>query len=233
MNARLRLTCLAAAMACSLAATALAHSDEAIADAEALLKEATDDVTSRRPANAQDLCVVRYYLLQLKLAAGKLTPDAFCRQAQAELRAMTVVEGPVKAGLEERSDKIEAMTISPEACQQAIAAVDDFLFDIGEPAKSDEDVKEAERVLAETQKQYKNGETDRVALARAEADAFEARYMAGKLTREAYCASGQATSLANLTNWIEQLAQVGQGGVLGRVAAKRRYYEFKGLCPAK
>jgi hypothetical protein len=236
MNSASRLTpiSLFALLASSLTGGVHAYSDEAIADAEALLKT-TSERAAQREASAQDVAVVRYHLLEMKQAAGRLSQEAFCQEAYEQLRAMAEVEGDeeTKAGLGARRDKIDAMTTSLELCRQASAAIDDYLFGTAKAAKSDDDVKQAESDAVEARKRYKAGELDRTTATLAEANAFEAPYTAGKITREAYCASGQAAILADLAAWVENLAQVGQIGLLGRIAAKRRLYQFKALCQAK
>ena len=107
------------------------------------------------------------------------------------------------------------------------------LFGADEPAKSDDDVKAAENAAVEARKRYKAGELDRTTATLAEADALAAPYTAGKITREAYCAGGQAAVLGDLANWVQTLAQFGQMGLLGQIAVKRRLYQFKALCQAK
>src|SRR5436189_71665 len=76
----------------------------------------------RREASAQDVSIARYHLLEMKVAAGRLTAAAFCQQARTELQAMAAAEGdePVKAEIGLRADKIDAMTISPDLCRLAI-----------------------------------------------------------------------------------------------------------------
>jgi hypothetical protein len=219
---------------CLLAGAAGAYSDDAIADAEALLKTTTERARSGE-ASAQDIAVVRYHLLEMKAAAGKLSPDAFCQQGRSELQAMAAAQGDeeTKAGLAARRDKIDAMTTSPELCRQGRAAVDDYLFGAVVLATSDDDVKQAEKAAVEARRRYKAGELDRTSATIAEADALEAPYTAGKITRAAYCASGQAAVLADLVSWVQNLAQVGQMGLLGQIAARRRLYPFKALCQAK
>ena len=188
-----------------------AYSDEAIADAEALLKTVSGRAASRE-ASTQDVAVVRYHLLEMKQAAGKLSQEAFCQEAHLQLRAMAAAEGDeeTKAGLAARRDKIDAMTASPELCRQANDAIDDYLFGALDVAKSDDDVRQAESDAVEARKRYKAGELDRTTATVAEANALEAPYAAGKITREAYCASGQPAVLADLAAWVENLAQVGQ-----------------------
>jgi hypothetical protein len=211
-----------------------AYSDEAIADAEALLKTTSERAASRE-ASAQDVAVVRYHLIEMKQAAGRLSQEAFCQEAHLQLRVMAAAEGDeeTKAGLAKRRDEIDAMTVSPELCRQASAAVDDYLFGTAMAARSDDDIKQAENDAAEARKRYKAGELDRTTATLAEANALEAPYTAGKITRATYCASGQAAVLADLAAWVDNLAQVGQIGLLGRIAAKRRLYQFKALCQAK
>ena len=216
------------------AAIAHAYSDEAIADAEALLKSTTGRAAAKE-ASAQDVAVVRYHLLEMRQAAGKLSQEAFCQEARLQLQAMAAADGDeeTKAGLAGRNDKIEAMTASTELCRLASAALDSYLFGVDDVATSDDDIKQAERAAAEARKRYKAGELDRLSATLAEARALEAPYAAGKITREAYCASGQATVLADLAAWVQTLARFRQIGVLGQIAAKRRLYQFKALCQAK
>src|SRR5690349_18738480 len=92
-----------ALLASSLAGGAQAYSDEAIADAEALLK-ATSERAARQEASPQDVAVVRYHLLEMKQAAGRLSPEAFCQEAHVQLQAMAAAEGDeeTKAGLAAR-----------------------------------------------------------------------------------------------------------------------------------
>ena len=236
MSIRSRLICfsLFALLLRFLIGVAHAYSDEAVDDAEALLKTITERAAAKE-ASAQDVALVRYHLLEMKQAAGKLAPEAFCQRARLELQAIVTAEGDeeTKAGLAERSDKIDAMKTSPELCRQASAVVDSYLFGVVEPAKSEDDVKEAEIAAMEARKRYKAGELDRTSATLAEANALEAPYMAGKITREVYCASGQAAVLADLANWVQNLAQFGQARLLGQIAAKRRLYQFKALCQAK
>ena len=221
-------------LSCLFVTAAQAFSDEAVADAEALLKTTTQRAAAKE-ASAQDISAAHYYLLEMKLAASKLLPGAFCHQARAELQAMAAAEGDeeTKAGLAERADKINAMTSSPELCQQATEMVDSFLFGLAPPAKSDDDVKAAEDSAAAARKRYKAGDLDRLSATLAEAEALEAPFKAGKITREAYCGSAQAAVLADLAGWTQQLAQYGQMGLLGQIAAKRRLWQFRALCQVK
>ncbi|HTR83553.1 MAG TPA: hypothetical protein VMI56_03675 [Reyranella sp.] len=203
---------------------ALAQSDEAIADGETLLKTLQIRV-SVGEVWPQDLAIARFYLLELRRAAGKLPEAAFCEQAQAELRIASTIEGDevTKAGLIERKEAIEAMTRSPELCKQSIAAIDAFLFDSGEPPPTPE-------AVAEARNKYRTGDIDRSTLLDLEAGLAEAQVAAGKLTREAYCASGQRATLGQLVDSVEQRASVGQAGLLERLAAKRRLWAFRALC---
>jgi hypothetical protein len=223
-----------AALGLCFAAQASANSDEAIADGEALLA-ATKTRASFGEVTFQDLSVVRYYLLELRMAAGKMPRETFCSEAQAELRTMIASDGDeeTKAGLAQRRDKVEDMTQSSERCQQAVTAIDDFLFGSNVSVGSVDKVAAAEKALADARQKYRDGDIERTDLLRAEADLIDAQYGSGKLAKEAYCASGQAASLSDLTKTVEQLAQVGQAGLLERIAAKRRYWAFKAQCPAK
>jgi hypothetical protein len=216
------------------AAIAHAYSDEAISDAEALLKSTTERAAAQA-ASAQDVAVVRYHLLEMRQAAGELSQEAFCREARLQLQAMAAADGDeeTKAGLAGRNDKIEAMTASSQLCRLASAALDSYLFGVDDVATSDDDVKQAEMAAAEARKRYKAGVLDRLSATLAEARALEAPYTAGKITREAYCASGQAAVLADLAAWVQTLAQFHQIGLLGQIAAKRRLYQFKALCQTK
>jgi hypothetical protein len=139
----------------------------------------------------------------------------------------------VKAELGLRSGKIDAMEKSPELCRQATAGVDAYPFGADQPAKTDEDVREAERAAAEARKRYKAGDLDRTSATLAEIAALEAPYTAGKITRQAYCASGQGALLADLAGWAQTLAQADQMGLLGQISVRRRLYQFKALCALK
>jgi hypothetical protein len=233
MSAGRRLAYLAAAAICSFA-PAQAHTGEAVADAEALLKTTMERAKTRQ-ASAQDVSIVRYHLLEMKAAAGLLSPEAFCREAREELQTMAAAEGdePVKAELGLRGGKIDAMQNSPELCRQATADVDAYLFGADQPAKTDDEVHEAERAAAEATKRYKAGDLDRTSTTLAEIAALEAPYTAGKIARQAYCASGQGALLADLAGWAQTLAQAGQMGLLGQIAVRRRLYQFKALCTPK
>jgi len=227
-----RLTCVVAATA--LAGGALAHTDEAIADAEALLK-ATIERAERREASAQDISIVRYHLLEMKVGAGKLSSEAFCAQARAELQKLATADGdePVKAEIGLRADKVAAMNSSPELCRQAIDDVDSYLFGADPPAKTDDEVKEAERAAAEARRRHKTGDLDRTSATLAEIAALEAPYTAGRITRQSYCASDLGALLADFARWTETLAQAGQTGLLAQISARRRLYQFKALCELK
>jgi len=233
MDAGRRVACLVAAVTCSFA-PALAYTGEAVTDAEALLKTTMERPRARQ-ASAQDVSIVRYHLLEMKAEAGLLSPEAFCRQARDELQTMATAEGdePVKAELGLRGDRIDAMKDSPELCQQAAVDVDAYLFGADQPAKTDDDVREVERAAAEARKRYKAGELDRTSATLAEIAALEAPYTAGKITRQAYCASGQGALLADLDGWTQTLAEAGQMGLLGQISVRRRLYQFKALCAPK
>jgi len=217
-----------------LLGVAHAYCDEAVADAEALLK-ATSERAAAKEATAQDVAVVRYHLLEMKSAAGKPPQEAFCQEARRQLQEAAAADGDdeTKAGLAERREKINAMTASPERCRQAAADIDAYLFGVVRTAASDDDVKQAEATAVDAQKRYKAGELDRLSATLAEARALEAPYTAGKMTREAYCASAQAAVLADLAAWVQTLAQFGQIGLLGEIAARRQFYRFKALCQAR
>jgi hypothetical protein len=221
---------LIAVVTCSFGA-AQAYTGEAVADAEALLKTTMEGAKARQ-ASAQEVSIVRYHLLEMKAKAGMLAPEAFCRQAREELQTMEAAEGdePVKAELGLRGDKIDAMTKSPELCQRATADVDAYLFGADQPARTDDEMKEAESAAAEARKRYKAGDLDRTSATLAEIAALEAPYTAGKISRQAYCASGQSAMLADLVNWMQTLAQAGQAGLLAQISARRRLYQFKASC---
>jgi hypothetical protein len=233
MTASRCLACLVAA-ACAFVGAAAAHTGDAVADAEALLR-ATTERAQRREASAQEVLIARYYLLETKAGAGKLTPEAFCEQAQAELKKMATADGdePVKAEIALRADKIEAMKASAERCRQAVADVDAYLFGRDLPARTDEDVREAEKAAEQARKRYQAQDLDRTTATLAEIRGLEASYTAGKITREAYCSSGLGPLLADFAGWTETQAQFGHAGLLGVIAAKRRLYRFKALCAAK
>ena len=210
----------AAAAACAFVGAAAAHMDDAVSDAEALLK-ATTERAQRHEASAQELLIARYYLLETKAGAGKLTPEAFCEQAQADPKKMATADGdePVKAEIGQRADKIDAMKASAERCQQAVADIDAYLFGGDPPARTDEDVKEAEKAAAEARRRYKAQDLDRTTATLAEIRGLEAPYTAGKITRETYCSSGLGPLLADFAGWAEARAQFGQEGLLGVIAA--------------
>jgi hypothetical protein len=233
MSAGRRLACLAVAATCSFA-PAQAYTDEAVADAEALLKT-TAERTKARQASAQEVSIIRYHLLEMKAEAGMLSPEAFCRQAREELQTMAAAEGdePVKAEMALRGDKFDAMKKSPELCRQAIDDADAYLFGSDPPAKTDDEVNEAKKAAEEATKRYKAQDLDRTTAALTEIRGLEAPYTAGKITRESYCASGQASLLADFAAWVQTQAQFGQAGLLGLIAAKRRLYQFKALCGLK
>src|SRR5262249_10149232 len=92
------LACFVVTMATAFAGTTAAYTDDAVADAEALLK-ATTERAQRREASEQEVLIARYYLLETKAGAGKLSPEAFCEQAQAELQKLATADGdePIKA----------------------------------------------------------------------------------------------------------------------------------------
>jgi hypothetical protein len=234
MNAIRRLTCVIAAGACAFAGNAVAYTDEAVADAEALLKT-TIDRAQRREASTQELSIARYHLLEMKAGSGKLSPEAFCDQARAELQKMATADGdePVRAEIGLRADKIDIMTTSPEFCRQAIADVDGYLFGGDPPAKTDDEVQEAEKAAEEARRRYKAQDLDRTTATLAEIRGLEAPYAAGKITREIYCASGQGLLLADFANWVQTQAQFGQAGLLGLIAARRSLFQFKALCQTK
>jgi hypothetical protein len=231
MTASRCLACLVAA-ACAFVGAAAAHTDDAVADAESLLG-ATTERAQRREASAQEVLIARYYLLETKAGAGLLAPEAFCEQA--ELREMATADGdePVKAEIGLRADKIDAMKASAERCRQAVADVDAYLFGRDLPARTDEDVREAEKAAEQARKRYQAQDLDRTTATLAEIRGLEAPYTAGKITREAYCSSGLGLLLDDFAGWTETQAQFGQVGLLGVIAAKRRLYRFKALCAAK
>ena len=233
MSAGRRLACLVAAVTCSFA-PAQAYTGEAVADAEALLKTTMERAKARQ-ASAQEVSIVRYHLLEMKAGDGMLSPEAFCRQAREELQTMAAADGdePVKAELGLRGDGIDAMKNSPELCRQAVDDVDAYLFGSDPPAKTDDEVREAKKAAEDARKRYKAQDLDRTTATLAEIRGLEAPYTAGKITREAYCASDQGSLLADFAGWVQTQAQFGQAGLLGLIAAKRRLYQFKALCEPK
>jgi len=229
--ARMMYICAVALAMCWLSGVARAYSEEAVADGERLLATTVERAKAGE-ASAQDIAVVRYHLLEMKLAAGRITQRAFCPLARAELQTMLTAAGDeeTKAGIVELEDRFAAMTTTPELCRQASAAVDAFLFDERAGAPSDADAAEAERTSADAERRYKAGEIDRSEAARAAANALQAQYEAGKLGREAYCRSAQGQTLADLARWVEASAQVGQAALLEQLDARRRLFRFKALC---
>src|SRR5262249_49078701 len=75
-----------------LLGVAHAYCDEAVADAEALLK-ATSERAAAKEATAQDVAVVRYHLLEMQSAAGKLPQEAFCQEARRQLQEAAAAGG--------------------------------------------------------------------------------------------------------------------------------------------
>ena len=247
MNAMKRLTCVAAATACAFAGAATAHTDEAVADAEALLKMTTERA-QRREASSQDVSIARYHPLGcLGVVTNGSIRDIPARNnggrsslsiddhADSFKTSPISADGdePVKAEIGLRADKIDAMTTSPELCRQVVADVDAYLFDDNPPAKTDDEVREAEKAAEAAQERYKAQDLDRTTATLAEIRGLEAPYTAGKITREAYCASGQGPLLADFAGWMQTRAQFGQAGLLGLIAAKRKLFQFKALCHTK
>jgi hypothetical protein len=201
MTATRCLACLVATIACAFVGAAAAYTDDAVADADVLLR-ATAERAQRHEASAQEVLIARYYLLETKAGAGKLSPEAFCEQAQAELQKMATADGdePVKAEIGLRADKIDAMKASAERCQQAVADIDAYLFGGDPPARTDEEVREAEKSAREARRRYKAQDLDRTTATLAEIRGLEAPYTAGRITREAYCRSGLEPLLADFVD---------------------------------
>jgi len=216
---------------CATSAKALAYSPEAVADGEKLLIETLERARAGE-ATAQDLAIVRYHLLEMKLGAGRISRQAFCPLARAELLAMAKAGGDeeTRAGIEELGEKISSMTISPELCQQASMAVDSFLFGERTAKATEAQVADDERAAAQAVQDYREGRVNRTLAAQAEANSLETQFSAGTLDRAAYCRSRQGEVLNDLARWVEEEAKVGKSALLERLDARRRLFRFKALC---
>jgi hypothetical protein len=223
---------LALLVAClSSTGAALAYSAGAVADGEKLLA-ATIESVKEGEATAQDLTVVRYHLLEMKMKAGRISVQAFCPLARAELMVMVKAGGDeeTRAGIEELGDKIAAMKASLELCREASDAVDGYLFGDRGANPTDEELADARRAAEAAQRRLQAGEIGRTDWARAQSVALETEFGAGKLDRDAYCRSRQGEVLDDLARWVEVEAQVGQATLLQRLDARRRRFRFRALC---
>jgi hypothetical protein len=229
---RLRATLLAFLVtSLSLSGPAFAYSAEAVADGEKLLAATLESVKGGE-ATAQDLTIVRYHLLEMKMKAGRISINAFCPLARAELVVMAKAGGDeeTRTGIEELSDKIATMNASLEMCRVASDAVDGYLFGDRSTNPTDQELADARREAETARRRLQAGEIGRTDAARAEAIALEVEFGAGKLDRDAYCRSRQGEVLEDLARWVEAEAQVGQAALLQRLDARRRLFRFRALC---
>ncbi len=217
----------------ALQTPARAYSDEAVNDADTLLKQTRARFVVGE-VYASDLALAHYNLLDMKQKAGQLSQAGFCRAAKADLSIVAqAYEEPKDQPGAKRTwlDAIAGMTASRDKCQQAIAATETLAFGSGEPVYSDAAEKAARDAVAATSQRFSAGEVTQTDVAQAQYDLIALKYAGKRISRATYCQTGVPDLLA-IAAGIESEAAVGQRDIQDVITAKRRLYSAKATCTA-
>lgn len=218
------------------AAAAHAFSDEAVSDAQKLL----ETVNQRFQAGEvwqSDVALARYNLLEMRLNAGQISLDAFCRAAVLELKAVAKDLDDEQAGQKTKLLNAAAgMAESESKCREAMAATASLLFgDTNHPA-SEATVRQAEAAFAEMLDRHAFGSATTLDVARAQFAVLETKYHAGQISRAAFCrgaisqAPNAISQAQRLVKAVIDLQAIGQASLGDEIAARRKLYEIKALC---
>jgi hypothetical protein len=217
----------------ALQTPARAYSDEAVQDADTLLRQTRARFVVGE-VYASDLALAHYNLLDMKHQAGQLSQAGFCRAAKADLSIVAqAYEEPKDQPGAKRTwlDAIAGMTASRDKCQQSIAATETLAFGSGEPVYSDAAEKAARDAVAATSQRFSVGEVTQTDVAQAQYDLIALEYAGKRISRAAYCQTGVPNLLA-ITAGIESEAAVGQRTTEDVIIAKRQLYRVKAACTA-
>jgi hypothetical protein len=219
-----------------LASAAKSESADAVTDAQAML----DKMIIRADAGGvgvADVAIARYNLLEMKLKAGQMSLDAFCRSAQVELTTVAKNLDDDPSGQKSRlQEAIAGMPGSEAKCREAMAATAGLLFGATDAAVSAEALRQAEAAFAEMLARRTFGTATTFDVAQAQLAVLQTRYRAGQISRAAFCqgavfqapnAIAQAQSLVKAV--IDREA-VGDASLIDEIAARRKLYEIKALC---
>jgi hypothetical protein len=210
---------------------AQAFSDEAVQDAEALLKTTEAQTGSGHLDNA-DVALARYYLLEMKYKAGNISPNSFCQAAQPNLQIVAkAFEGPDGHVGEKKEwqNEIATMNSSQSTCEKATNSAGILLFGETKNSSPEETLKSAQDFAAKTNDDFVTGEATKLDVAQAQHELLDARYHAGQLSRGTYCQSG-TTELQDIASGIEEEQAAGQITLQDEIAAKRYVFRSKAVC---
>lgn len=211
------------------ATTAQSAPDEAVQEAQAML-----DKTLHRAAfgevTAGDVALVRYNLLEMRLSAGQLSLDAFCRAAEPELKAVAVDVADDPAGQKRQwLDAVTGMSESAAKCRAAAAATASLLFEAKDVAYSDEAVRQAEAALTAVQTRADRGEAMPLDVLRARLALLQAQYGASQVSRAAFCHDAVAQA-QEIVKAVVDAEAVGQSWLGDEIAARRKVYDVAARC---
>lgn len=211
------------------ATTARSAPDEAIQDAQALL-----DKTLHRAEFGEvtpgDVALARYNLLEMRLTAGQLSLDAFCRAAEPELKAVAADVDDDPAGQKKQwLDAMTGMSESTAKCRAVAAATASLLFDAKDIRYSDEAVRQAEAALAAVQTRATQGEATPLDVLRARLALLQAQYGASQVSRAGFCHDAVAQA-QELVKAVVDAEAVGQTWLADEIAARRKVYDVEARC---
>jgi hypothetical protein len=214
-------------------AAAHAYSDEAVKDAEKLVKTTSVRFSVGEVTDA-DMALARYHLETMKYHAQQVAWKPYCSTAKAQFTVMakSADDEAMRTGLKPFADKIAVMSDTQSACALAIAALDVFLFGAESDHPSADDVKQAAQAVDDAAKRLREGEVSKVDLARAKADLLAMTFAAREMSRSAYCKSDAPALLRAVATGTDEEAAMGQRGLQDVIGAKRRLFAVKTLCHA-
>lgn len=211
------------------ATAAKSAADEATQEAQALL-----DKTLHRAEFGEvtpgDVALARYNLLEMRLTAGQLSSDAFCRAAEPELKAVAADVDDDPAGQKKQwLDAVTGMSESTAKCRAAAAATAGLLFDVKAVRYSGDAVRQAEAALAAVQTRAAQGEAMPLDVLRARLAVLQAQYGANQVSRAAFCHDAVAQA-RELVKAVVDAEAVGQTWLGDEIAARRKVYDVEARC---
>jgi hypothetical protein len=215
----------------TLQSPARAYSDEAVNDANTVLRQ-TQQRYLVGEVYPSDFALAGFNLLDMKYHAGQLSEAGFCRAAEKQLSPFAKIYAEHKDGVGEKPkwlDAIAGMTASPDKCQQAIAATETAVFGSGDPDYSDAAERAARDAVAATSQRFVAGEVTQTDVAQAQYDLIALQYAGKQISRVAYCQTGVPDLLAIATG-VENEARVAQRDTEDVIVAKQRLYRTKAAC---
>jgi tetratricopeptide (TPR) repeat protein len=212
-----------AAIALASVTAAYAYSDEAIRDADEVLRATTKRFEFGEVLKP-DVALARYNLIEMQLKAGKLEAAAFCKTAKPELELVAAAFDPPDGKADDKTKwaaAAAAMDSDPAKCREATAIADQLLFDERPTDYSDAALKEARAFVLATAQRLATGDVTAVDVASARYALLEVKHGAKALAHTAFCQTGVPV-LREVADGTEQEAGIGQRSLADNIAAKRR-----------